>query len=156
MNSVDLYNAERLTDGKLIYNRSKTKDRRLDRARMELNVPDIIRPLMEKYKDNTGHRRFNFHLYYSTSDGFIKAINVGLNEIGRALGIEDLEFYAARHSWATIALNKVGIDKYTIHSALNHIDESMRVTDIYIERDFSKENKANERVIKFVFGKDTF
>ena len=61
--------------------------------------------------------------------------------------------YAARHSWATIALNKVGIDKYIVHAALNHIDDSMKVTDIYIERDFVNENKANAKVVKYVFGK---
>lgn len=64
-----------------------------------------------------------------------------------------LEYYAARHSWATIALNKVGIDKYIVHAALNHIDDSMKVTDIYIERDFVNENKANAKVVKYVFGK---
>lgn len=80
------------------------------------------------------------------------AINKGLKEIGDALGIEDLEFYSARHSWATIAINKVGIDKYTVHSALNHLDESMKVTDIYIERDFSSENSANAKVLTYVFG----
>lgn len=58
-----------------------------------------------------------------------------------------------QHSWATIALNKVGINEYTVHAALNHVDESMRVTDIYIERDFVNENKANVKVIKYVFGK---
>ena len=71
----------------------------------------------------------------------------------QTMNIDDLEFYAARHSWATIALNKCGIDKYTVHAALNHVDESMRVTDIYIERDFVNENKANAKVIKYVFGK---
>ena len=85
--------------------------------------------------------------------GASKAINYGLKEIGGLLGVDDLEYYAARHSWATIALNKVGIDKYTVHAALNHVDESMRVTDIYIERDFVNENKANAKVIKYVFGK---
>ena len=74
-----------------------------------------------------------------------------MKEIGDALGIEDLEFYSARHSWATIAINKVGIDKYTVHSALNHLDESMKVTDIYIERDFSTENSANTQVLEYVF-----
>ena len=72
---------------------------------------------------------------------------------GEQLNIDDLEYYAARHSWATIALNKCGIDKYTVHAALNHVDESMRVTDIYIERDFVNENKANAKVVKYVFGK---
>ena len=66
-----------------------------------------------------------------------------MKEIGKRLKIDDLEFYAARHSWATIALNKVGVDKYTVHAALNHIDEAMKVTDIYIERDFVNENNAN-------------
>ena len=62
-------------------------------------------------------------------------------------------FYISRHSWATIALNKVGIDKYTVHAALNHVDETMRVTDIYIERDFANENRANAKVVKYVFGR---
>lgn len=75
-----------------------------------------------------------------------------MKEVGKSLKIDDLEFYAARHSWATIALNKVGIDKYTVHAALNHIDESMKVTDIYIERDFVNENIANAKVVKYVFG----
>ena len=74
-----------------------------------------------------------------------------MKEIRDILEIDDLEYYAARHSWATIALNKVGINKYVVYGALNHIDESMRVTDIYIERDFSNENKANAKVVKYVF-----
>ncbi len=151
MNSVDLYNATEFKDGRIIYNRTKTKDRRLDNARMEVVVPKLILPLMEKYKDKTGQRLFNFHHYYADHKAFNKAINYGLKEIGSQLGIDDLEYYAARHSWATIALNKVGIDKYTVHAALNHVDESMRVTDIYIERDFVNENKANAKVVKYVF-----
>ncbi len=153
MNSVDLYNATEFKDGRIIYNRTKTKDRRLDNARMEVVVPKLILPLMEKYKDKTGQRLFNFHHYYADHKAFNKAINYGLKEIGSQLGIDDLEYYAARHSWATIALNKVGIDKYTVHAALNHVDESMRVTDIYIERDFVNENKANAKVVKYVFGR---
>ena len=76
-----------------------------------------------------------------------------MKEIGTLLRVDDLEYYAARHSWATIALNKVGIDKYIVHAALNHIDDSMKVTDIYIERDFVNENKANAKVVKYVLGK---
>ena len=151
MNSVDLYNAKELVDGKIIYNRAKTKDRRLDQARMEVVVPPMILPLLEKYRDKTAQRLFNFYHYYSDRKAFNKAINYGLKEIGSELGIDDLEFYAARHSWATIALNKVGIDKYTVHAALNHVDESMRVTDIYIQRDFVNENKANAKVVRYVY-----
>lgn len=152
INSADLYNATEFRDNKLIYNRTKTKDRRYDKAKMEVVVPKMVLPIIEKYKDTTGQRLFRFYKDYRDSRAFNKAINKGLKEIGEQLHIDDLEYYAARHSWATIALNKVGIDKYTVHAALNHMDASMRVTDIYIERDFVNENKANAKVVKYVFG----
>ena len=153
INSADLYNATEMKNNTITYYRTKTKDRRLDNAKMVVDVPQIILPLIEKYKDKTGKRLFNFYQYYADEKGFNKAINYGLKEIGATLEVDDLEYYAARHSWATIALNKVGIDKYVVHAALNHIDDSMKVTDIYIERDFVNENKANDKVVRYVFGK---
>lgn len=153
INSADLYNATLLRDNRLVYCRTKTKERRLDKAKMEVVVPDMVLPIIEKYRDTTGQRLFRFYKDYRDHKAFNKAINKGLKGIGDQLNIDDLEFYAARHSWATIALNKCGIEKYTVHAALNHVDESMRVTDIYIERDFVNENKANAKVIKYVFGK---
>lgn len=153
INSADLYNATKMDGNTITYYRTKTKDRRLDNAKMMVEIPHIIQPIINKYRDKTGKRLFNFYQYYCDEKGFNKAINYGLKEIGSILGIDDLEYYAARHSWATIALNKVGIDKYIVHVALNHIDDSMKVTDIYIERDFVNENKANAKVVRYVFGK---
>lgn len=152
INSVDLFNATEYDGNTLTYYRTKTRDRRMDKAKMIVTVPKILHPLFEKYKDTTSKRIFNFYQNYVNEKAFNKAINKGLKEIGSILKIEDLEYYAARHSWATIALNKVGVSKYVVHEALNHIDESMRVTDIYIERDFSNENKANAKVVRYVFG----
>ena len=153
INSADLYNATEMKGNTIIYNRTKTKARRLDGAKMMVDIPKIVQPLIDKYKDSTGKRLFNFYQYYGDEKTFNKAINSGLKEIGAILEVDDLEYYAARHSWATIALNKVRIDKYIVHAALNHIDDSMKVTDIYIERDFVNENKANAKVVKYVFGK---
>lgn len=153
INSADLYNATKMRGNTIIYNRTKTKARRLDGAKMMVDIPKIVQPLIDKYKDSTGKRLFNFYQYYGDEKTFNKAINSGLKEIGSILEVDDLEYYAAYHSWATIALNKVGIDKYIVHAALNHIDDSMKVTDIYIERDFVNENKANAKVVKYVFGK---
>ena len=153
INSADFYNATKMRGNTIIYNRTKTKARRLDGAKMMVDIPKIVQPLIDKYKDSTGKRLFNFYQYYGDEKTFNKAINSGLKEIGSILEVDDLEYYAARHSWATIALNKVGIDKYIVHAALNHIDDSMKVTDIYIERDFVNENKANAKVVKYVFGK---
>ena len=153
INSADLYNATEMEGYTIVYNRTKTKDRRLDKAQMKVDIPRLILPLVEKYKEKTGKRLFNFYQYYADEKDFNKAINYGLKEICTILEIDDLEYYAARHSWATIALNKAGIDKYIVHAALNHIDDAMKVTDIYIERDFVNENKANTKVAKYVFGK---
>ena len=153
MNSADLYYATDLQGSTITYNRTKTKARRLDEAKMQVDIPHIVMPIVEKYRDKSGERIFNFYHYYADEKAFNKAINYGLKEIGSLLGIDDLEYYAARHSWATIALNKVGIDKYTIHAALNHVDDAMKVTDIYIERDFVNENRANAKVVRYVFGK---
>ena len=153
MNSADLYNAEEREGNTIIYYRTKTRSRRADNALMKVNIPKILMPLMEKYKDKTGKRIFNFYQNYVDIASLNRSINIGLKEIGAKLKIDALQYYAARHSWATIAVNKVGIDKYTVHSALNHVDDVMRVTDIYIERDFVNENKANRKVVKYVFGK---
>lgn len=153
MNSVDLHSCDEIEDNAITYYRSKTTGRRLDKAKMKVNILPVLSSLMEKYKDHTGRRVFRFYQMYNTANNFNRAINLGLKQIGKMLQVDDLEYYAARHSWATIALNKVGIDKYTVHAALNHVDEAMKVTDIYIERDFMNENKANAKVVKYVFGK---
>ena len=153
MNSVDLHSCDEIEDNAITYYRSKTTGRRLDKAKMKVVIPPVLSSLMEKYKDHTSKRVFRFYQMYNTANNFNRAINLGLKQIGKILKVDDLEFYAARHSWATIALNKVGIDKYTVHAALNHVDETMKVTDIYIERDFVNENKANAKVVKYVFGR---
>lgn len=154
MNSIDLYNCDNLQDTVITYYRSKTTGRRLDKAKMQVKIPPILLPLVMKYKDYTSKRVFKFYQMYNTANNFNRAINIGLKEVGRVVKIDDLEYYAARHSWATLAVNKVGIDKYTVHAALNHIDEAMKVTDIYIERDFKIENEANLKVLQYVFGSE--
>lgn len=156
INSADLYNCSELDGNVITYYRTKTTSRRIDKAKMQVKVPALIMPLLKKYRDIKGQRIFNFYHHYSTADSFNKAINYGLKEIGKLIGVDDLEYYAARHSWATLAVNKVGIDKYTVHSALNHIDEAMKVTDIYIERDFEPENEANRLVMEYVFGNGAY
>ena len=156
INSADLYNCSELDSNVITYYRTKTTSRRVDKAKMQVKVPALIMPLLKKYRDIKGQRIFNFYHHYSTADSFNKAINYGLKEIGKLIGVDDLEYYAARHSWATLAVNKVGIDKYTVHSALNHIDEAMKVTDMYIERDFEPENEANRLVMEYVFGNGAY
>lgn len=80
----------------------------------------------------------------------IVSINKLLKSIGKDIGVDDLEFYAARHSWATIATNVAKVDKYTVHTALNHVDDAMKVTDIYIDKDYSIIADANKKVLNLL------
>ena len=99
INSADLYNATEMKGNTIIYNRTKTKARRLDSAKMMVDIPKMVQPLIDKYKDSTGKRLFNFYQYYGEEKTFNKAINSGLKEIGAILEVDDLEYYAARHKW---------------------------------------------------------
>ena len=147
MNAVDLYECRDYKDGRITYQRTKTKERRIDKAEISIKIEDEILPLINKYRDKTGERVFNFYKHYGSVNTFCYALNKGLKKIGAAIGVDDLEFYAARHSWATIALNDAGVDKYTVHTSLNHVDDSMRVTDIYIRKSFDIVDKANRNVL---------
>ncbi len=144
MNSVDLYECTSYSNGVLAYDRAKTRDRRTDNAHIEIAVPNIIKPLFDKYKGDS--RVFDFYKKYSNAANFNKHINKGLHIIADTLGIPHFDFYSARHTWASIARNRLGIDKYTIHEALNHVSD-MSITDIYIQKDYTNINKANEKVI---------
>ena len=148
MNSADLYYANRLENSTIIYDRMKTKDRRRDKAEIQVKITDYIKPLVEKYKGK--ERVFNFSERFATMESFNRAINIGLKEVGKEIGIERLQFYAARHSMATIAVNEVGVSKYVVNDMLNHTDQSLKITELYIKKDFSHINDANAKLLDYV------
>lgn len=152
MNNVDLYNAVDYDGERITYKRTKTRYRRADEALISIKVEPCVRPLVEKYLDPTGERVFNFHSRYASYQTMCTNINRGLKLIGAmdSVKVDDLEFYAARHTWATLARNKAKVEKATIHEALNHVDEQMRVTDIYLAKDYSQQDEANRRVLELV------
>lgn len=148
MNSADLYDLPPHKYMQVIYNRKKTATRREDLAEMRIHVEPCAGAFLEKYRDPLGECMFDFSRHYSNFKSFNKAINKGLKKIGEDIGVNDLTFYVARHSWATIARSRqVGIDKATVHEALNHVDKDMRITDIYIDKDWSVIWEANKKVL---------
>lgn len=148
MNSADLFNATEIDGNTIVYDRMKTKDRRRDKAEIQVKITDYIKPLVEKYKGK--ERVFNFYERFTTMESFNRAINIGLKEVGKELGIDKLQFYAARHSMATIAVNDVGISKYIVNDMLNHTDQSLKITELYIKKDFSHINEANVKLLDYV------
>ena len=147
MNSADMYNCPAIRGNKVTYKRMKTRTRRQDEALISLAVPVEAKALVKKYSSVNG---FNFRQHYRDENTFNQAINKGLKQIGAELKIHDLEFYSARHSWASIAINECSLDKYLVHESLNHVDESMKITDYYIKKDFGRIDKANRVVLDFM------
>lgn len=150
MNAVDLFNCTEYKDGRITYERTKTKNRRTDRALISIKVEDEIKSLLDKYRDPAGERVFCFYHMYKSVSTFSAALNKGLKNVGERIGVENLEFYAARHSWATIAINDVEIDKFTVHTAMNHVDDTMKVTDIYIRKSWEPMDKANRNIFNYL------
>jgi integrase len=148
INSVDLYNLTQYDGEYIIYNRTKTKDRRADKSLMKVKVHPFIKPLFLKYRGRL--RTFNFYTRYENYTNFNRALNMGLKEIGERLGIEKLQFYSARHSFASIAVNVIGINKWMVNDMLCHTDASMKVTDLYIQKDFTPINEANFKLLDYV------
>ena len=71
--------------------------------------------------------------------------------VGEAVGIEGLQFYQARHTFATLSRNLMKFSKSDVDEALNHVG-TMDIADVYIAKDFSIINENNEKLIKRVFG----
>ena len=152
--TVDLYECELDAEGNITYERAKVRDRRSDRARIVIRPHSVLKPLMEKYANPdypADRHAFCFYKGYTNAENFGKVVNKGLKEVGKVIGVEGLNFYAARHSMATIALNDVFIDKLTVHEMLNHKMPRFRVTDVYIRKDFDKINRANFKLLDYVF-----
>lgn len=152
MNYADMYVLpySALKDGYIEYNRKKTSRARADGALYRVRVLDEIRPLLERYLDPTRKRLFRFHRTH-TESGFAVSLSRYMNTLCQAVPYERrYTFYAARHTYASLARNVVGLDKYTVHELLNHSDSDMRITDRYIERDWQRLFEAHAKVVRLI------
>lgn len=149
INSVDLYNITDCKNGVIRYCRTKTKDRRSDNAYIEVRVHPFLSDLMKKYEGSS--RVFDFSKRYCSYSNFNKSLNIGLKEVGKAVAIDGLSFYQARHTFATLSRNLMRFSKSDVDEALNHVG-GMDLADVYIKKDFSIINDNNFKLIERVFG----
>jgi integrase len=152
MNAVDLYTCAEINGTQLTFFRSKTKDRCNDDAEMRINIPTEVIPIFKKYQASEGKHVFTFSKRYSESDGLTTAVDKGLKSINEklGLGIDELSLYYARHSWATIASNNVHLPDELVDECLVHAPVH-RMLRPYVKRDWSKVDKANRKVLDYVF-----
>ena len=148
MNTVDMYHCETYRDGVICYNRAKTKDRRYDGAYIEVAVHERVKALVERYRGKG--KVFSFNNRYRAASTFNQNINVGLKDVGKAVGIEGLQFYQARHTFATLSRNMMKFAKSDVDEALNHVG-SCDIADVYIKKDFTIINENNMKLLDRIF-----
>lgn len=152
VNAVDILHAkkESIVDNRFVYRREKTN--RLYSIELLPEAKEII----ERYPGD--NYLLCFMDTYTNHKDFLHRMNDNLKEIGPVLINEKgerirkplfpyLTTYYTRHSWATIA-SKLDIPKDTIRAALGHGNNT--VTDIYIDFDMTKVDKANQKISKYL------
>ena len=134
-NLADLYEARRI--GTVwMYRRKKVRNRRADGARMRVTIPECVKGRLPALKELQ-----KYDPRYITD-----FVNRGLSRWCEDEGIPRFTFGAARHTFATLARYKAGVEKATVDECLCHIGD-YRVTDIYLQRDWDLLDRANRKVL---------
>jgi hypothetical protein len=152
MNAVDLFTCKCIEGTQLIYYRSKIKSSGLRNSEMHINIPTEVLYLIEKYKAKKSDRVFIFSELYVAPDNFTTAISKGLKKINEKLNLNlpGLSLYYARHSWATIAVNDVHLPDALVDECLVHVPVC-KMLRRYVKKDWSRIDKANRKVLDYVF-----
>jgi integrase len=112
-------------------------------VRIEPCIADIIQDYIGK------DRVFNFYQMYNRNQGLTVAVNKGLKKWYTRNGIEKhFTFYAARHTWPTLAASKkLEIESSIITDALTHSDQSRAMDKVYTRKDWERVWDANAKVL---------
>ena len=156
INTIDIFHLQKkhYFDGIIHYKRSKTKMFRADEAYMEMRVPELIKPLFEKYAASSEDQfLFYFHERYSTYDSFCANVNSGIRQVCELIGIPKEERYSAytfRHTWGTVAQNDCEASIAEVAFGMNH-SAGFRVTQGYLKINFEPAWRLNEKVVDYIF-----
>lgn len=145
-NLADLWNAAPPEGGIWRYNRSKTAGRRQDRAEVFVRVEPMLLTFLNRLQIESGSTWWLPALHrWKSSRIAVTQVNKYLRQWCEREGVQTFTFYAARHSFATLA-RRLGVEKATVDEALAHIGD-YRVTDIYAERNWLLSWEANRKVL---------
>lgn len=143
-NLVDLYEAKPVKVT-WVYNRSKTRDRRVDASEHHVDIPVELKPYLERLKGKRGHWLMLADKFDDKDDA-TRAANRGLKRWCKIMGIDPaFTFYAARHTFASLG-RAAGIEKATIDDCLAHKGD-YAITDIYAEKSWNLMQDANRKVL---------
>lgn len=152
MNYADIYNMpySAIHDGYIEYKRQKTRGSRADEALYRVKICEECKPFVTSFFDPAKKRAFKFYHKY-TDKSFAMSVSKAIAEVESSVpSSRHYTYYAARHTYASLARNVIGADKYTVHELLNHSDSDMKITDRYIERDWQRLFEAHAKVVRLV------
>ena len=155
VNMADLFEAKPPKDGIYIYNRSKTRGRRPDKALMRVPVPAELQPYLERLGAGTDKDVWLPELRRTSQDKSIvtSRINRCIKSWCEKNGVERFTTYGIRKSWATLA-RSTGADKSLADESIGHVGD-FKMTDIYAERPWEKMAELNRKVLDmFVWNKE--
>lgn len=146
INAVDMYKCGKAKEGVVHYFRTKTTEKKADKAEMYVRIEPCIDALIRDYLGKS--KMFDFCDRYISHRQFTHALNIGLRQWIARNNLEDFTFYSARHTWATLGASKqVGVDVAMITEGLSHSDASRKMDMVYIRKDWERVWDANVKVL---------
>jgi integrase len=143
-NLADLYLAKPFPGTEWVYCRAKITSRK---AEMRVNVPAEIEPYIKRLQQAEGKEYWlpKLHKIGKNKDICGHGLNVYLRRWEKKEGLEDFTFYAARHSWGTIA-RSLGVELASVNECLCHKD-NLEMGRIYASLSWEQKNEINRKVI---------
>lgn len=156
LNVIDLFTLKKSAwdkkENRINYHRRKTEHARHDDAfssiRIEPEISDVFRHYLA---DSSSEYLFDFHAV-STPEKNARNICMCIDRLCKENNFMHVSQYWFRHTWATIARNDCDVSKDDIDLCLNHTGNNP-MADVYIKPDWSRIDRANRKVLDFVFGK---
>ena len=146
-NLVDLYHMKPPVDGYITYYRQKVADRRQDRGKMILRVEPCTAALAARHRAWKGDRWLELADLWCRPVNATFAVDKYLARWAARHGLPHFTYYAARHTWATLARSaRIGAEKATVDEALVHRGD-FPLADIYARRDYSRYWEINAKVL---------
>ena len=147
-NLADLYYATPIQGNEWIYHRLKTANRRADGAEMRVVIPSQIEPYLKRLQEGGEGEWWlpELHRIGAKKHTCNEKINDYLRRWQKSAEVEDFTFYAARHSFATIA-RALGVDLAAVNDCLCHKD-GLEMGRRYAPLTWEQKNEVNKKVIE--------
>lgn len=144
-NLADLWQAKAPRAGMWRYYRKKTTDNREDRAEMRVVIQPEMQPYIERLGGRSSGEWWLPALRECPADKITFRVNYGLRRWCEQNDVPHFTFYAARHTFATLA-RRLGQELATVDEALAHKGD-FEMANIYAERNWDLINATNRVTI---------